>query len=99
MKRSRARRYANAFEAAGFSPIEAENLRLRADLMIELTRIIEARGWTQAETAKRLGVTQPRISDLTRGKLDRFSVDTLIALLSTAGANVTIKVRRGKSAA
>jgi predicted XRE-type DNA-binding protein len=64
--------------------------------MIELAKMIEARGWTQAEAAKRLEVTQPRISDLMRGKLDRFSIDTLIAMLSLAGANVTNQGAPGK---
>ena len=70
------RRYTNAFEAVGFPPAEAEHLRIRADLMLEVERLIAARGLTQAEAAKVLHVTQPRISDLTRGKIDRFSIDT-----------------------
>src|SRR5688572_29962660 len=93
------RRTTNAFEAVGFAAAEAEHLRIRADLMIELTRLIEARGLTQAAAAKLLHVTQPRISDLMRGKIERFSIDTLVAMLSHAGADVTIKVRRRKSAA
>ncbi len=67
--------------------------------MIELTRLIEARGLTQAAAAKLLHVTQPRISDLVRGKIERFSIDTLVAMLSHAGADVTVRVRRRKSAA
>jgi predicted XRE-type DNA-binding protein len=55
------RRYTNAFEAVGFKPIEAEHLRIRADLMIEVERLIAARGLTQAEAAKLLHVTQLRI--------------------------------------
>jgi len=93
------RRYTNAFEAVGFPPAEAEHLRIRADLMLEVERLIVARGLTQAEAAKALHVTQPRISDLMRGKIDRFSIDTLVEMLSRAGADVTIKVRRRKSAA
>ncbi|MDQ2667382.1 MAG: XRE family transcriptional regulator [Gemmatimonadota bacterium] len=93
------RRYTNAFEAVGFPPAEAEHLRIRADLMIEVERLITARGLTQAEAAKALHVTQPRISDLMRGKIDRFSIDTLVEMLSRAGADVTFKVRRRKSAA
>ncbi len=93
------RRYTNVFEAVGFPPAEAEHLRIRADLMLEVERLIVARGLTQAEAAKALHVSQPRISDLMRGKIDRFSIDTLIEMLSRAGADVTIKVRRRKSAA
>ncbi|MDD5558368.1 helix-turn-helix transcriptional regulator [Candidatus Methylomirabilis sp.] len=68
----------NVYRDLGFSPEEAENLRARSDLMIELTKIIKARRLTQAATAKLLGVTQPRISDLTRGRIDRSSIDSQI---------------------
>ena len=96
---TRLRRYRNAFEAVGFPPDEAEHLRIRADLMVELTRLIEKQGITQGQAAELLGVTQPRISDLVRGKIDRFSIDTLVTMLSQAGADVTVKVRRRRSAA
>ena len=82
----------NVFSDLGFTPEEAENLKIRADLMIELTKLIEARGLTQAAAAKLLGVTQPRVSDLVRGKIDRFSVDTLIEMLGHAGASVSFVV-------
>ena len=95
---SKARASTNVFEDVGFPPKEAEHLRIRADLMIELTRVMQARGLTQA-AAKLLGVTQPRVSDLIRGKIERFSIDTLIAMLAQAGVGVTVKVRRGKHAA
>lgn len=91
--------YANAFETVGFEPIEAEHLRIRADLMLELERMIVSLDLTQAEAAKLLHVTQPRISDLTRGKIDRFSIDTLVEMLSRAGADVTVRVRHRKHAA
>jgi len=86
----------NVFRDLGFSPEEAENLRARADLMIELTKIIKARHLTQAAAAKWLGVTQPRISDLMRGKIDRFSTDNLIEMLGHAGLRVSfvLKPRR-----
>ena len=93
------RRYTNAFEAVGFTPIEAEHLRIRADLMIEVERLIAERGLTQAAAAKLLHVTQPRISDLMRGKIERFSIDSLVEMLSRAGADVTVKVRRHRHAA
>jgi predicted XRE-type DNA-binding protein len=93
------RRTTHAFGAVGFPPEEAEHLRIRADLMLALTRLIAERGWTQAEAAEALGVTQPRVSDLTRGKIERFSIDTLVTMLAHAGADVTVKVRRRRSAA
>jgi len=60
--------------------------------MIELTKLIETKGLTQAAAAEALGVTQPRASDLVRGKIDRFSVDTLIEMLGHAGACVSVVV-------
>lgn len=82
----------NVFRDLGFSPDEAEHLKIRADLMIELTKLIHARGLTQAKAARLLGVSQPRISDLVRGKLDRFSIDSLIEMLGHAGARVAVRV-------
>ena len=83
----------NAFRDLGFSTDEAMNLKLRSDLMIRLSKLISARGLTQAEAADFFGVTQPRISDLVRGKIGRFSVDTLIAMLGHAGVEVRIVLR------
>ena len=89
----RARRSSgNVFKDLGFGEDEAENLKVRADLMIELTKLIEAQGLTQGAAAELLGVTQPRVSDLVRGKIDRFSVDSLIEMLGHAGARVSIVV-------
>lgn len=82
----------NVFSDLGFSAEEAQNLKVRSDLMIELTKLIETRGLTQTAAAKLLGVTQPRISDLVRGKIDRFSVDSLIEMLGHAGASVSFRV-------
>jgi len=82
----------NVFSDLGFGEDEAENLKIRADLMIELTKLIEAQGLTQAAAAGVLGVTQPRVSDLMRGKIDRFSIDTLIEMLGHAGACVSVVV-------
>ena len=87
----------NVFRDLGFSPEEAENLLLRADLMIALTDLIKKRRWTQAVAAKAMGVTQPRISDLKRGKLTRFSLDMLVQMLNRAGAHVTIRVDTRRS--
>ena len=83
----------NVFRDLGFDPEEAENLRIRSDLMIQLTKLLERRGLTHAQAARLLGVTQPRISDLTRGKIDRFSIDTLVEMLGHAGTRVSIVVR------
>jgi predicted XRE-type DNA-binding protein len=89
----------NVFRDLGFSKQEAENLKIRTDLMIRLSKVIEGRRLTQAQAASLFGVTQPRISDLVRGKIDRFSVDTLIAMLGNAGIRIQIIVgRRSKVA-
>ncbi len=89
----------NVFRDLGFSDDEAENLKLRADLMIEITRLIQSRELTQARAAALLGVAQPRISDLMRGKIERFSVDTLVAMLGHAGIHVRLTLRPGSRAA
>ena len=89
----------NVFRDLGFLPQEAEHLKIRSDLMIRLSKLIEARGLTQAQAAELFGVTQPRVSDLVRGKIDRFSIDTLIAMLGHAGVKVQIVVGRSTKVA
>ena len=84
----------NVFRDLGFSTEEATNLKHRSDLMIRLSKLIDARGLTQAQAAELFGVTQPRVSDLVRGKIDRFSIDTLIAMLGHAGVRIQIVVGR-----
>jgi predicted XRE-type DNA-binding protein len=82
----------NVFEDVGFAPEEAEHLRIRSALMATLRELIATRGWTQAQAARLLGVTQPRVSDLVRGKIDLFSIDTLVEMLSKAGCHVEVRV-------
>lgn len=84
----------DVFRDLGFSPAEARNLRLRSELMTALRRFIQKEGLTQADAAKRLKVSQPRISDLTRGKLSRFSLDTLVNMLTDAGMDVAVTIKR-----
>jgi predicted XRE-type DNA-binding protein len=67
--------------------------------MVRLSKLIESRGLTQAQAAALFGVSQPRISDLVRGKIDRFSIDTLIAMLEHAGVRVQIVVSRSSKVA
>lgn len=88
----------NIFSDLGFDGEEAENLLIRSHLMTEIERHVARSGLTQAQAAKLFGVTQPRISDLRRGKIHLFSVDTLIAMLSRAGMKVDVKVRKKKAA-
>jgi predicted XRE-type DNA-binding protein len=83
----------NVFRDLGFSPVESANLRLRSDLMTELGKVIKRRRLTQARAAALFGVSQPRVSDLVRGRIERFSVDTLVAMLGNAGVRVELVVR------
>ena len=82
----------NVFADLGFSGEEAENLKIRSSLMIAISRIIESRGLKQNQAAKLFGVAQPRISDLTRGKIDVFTIDSLINMLAHAGIRVEVTV-------
>ena len=75
----------NVFRDVGFSPEEAEHLMVRAELLMSLQETIRARGLKQIEAARLLGVTQPRVSDLMRGRIDLFSIDTLIDMLGKMG--------------
>src|SRR3990172_5409492 len=93
MSRRLRRSSGNVFRDLGFPAEEAENLRIRSDLMARLARVIKTRGLTQAEAARQFGVTQPRISDLVRGKIDLFSIDMLVGMLGKAGLHVTVTAR------
>ncbi|MFN7542136.1 MAG: helix-turn-helix domain-containing protein [Acidobacteriota bacterium] len=83
----------NVFADLCFSPAESRNLRIRSEMMTALRKFIEKEGWTQADAAKRLRVSQPRISDLTRGKISRFSLDTLVNMLTDAGLDVNFRIK------
>lgn len=97
--RSLRRSSGNVFRDLGFSTEDAENLRIRSELMARLAKLIEERGLTQADAAKVFGVTQPRVSDLVRGKIDRFSIDMLVVMLAKAGIRVTLTTRTRKRVA
>jgi predicted XRE-type DNA-binding protein len=83
----------NVFEDLGFEAEEAANLKVRADLMLDLRRYIQEQGWTQEEAATFFGETQPRISNLLKGEISRFSIDKLINLLARAGLEVRIETK------
>ena len=80
----------NVFRDIGFSPDEAEYLKIRSELMVSLQKVITVRGLKQAEAAKLLDVTQPRVSDLMRGRIDLFSIDTLIDMLARLGIRAKV---------
>ena len=81
----------NVFIDLGYSPDEAAILQMRADLMADLRKFIKAKRLTQAKAAQILGVSQSRVSDLMRGKWERFSLEMLITLATRAGIRVTLK--------
>lgn len=85
----------NVFADFGFPPAEAQSLLLRTTLMIAVERFVEDSGLTQRAAAQRLGVTAPRLNDLLRGKLEKFSLDALVTMLAHAGMRVEFKVTRG----
>jgi predicted XRE-type DNA-binding protein len=88
----------NVFRDIGFRRDESEHLLVRADLMIHVQELIAARRLKQKDAAKLLRVSQPRVSDLLRGRIDLFSTDALIDMLARLGASVrmSVKPRRGR---
>jgi predicted XRE-type DNA-binding protein len=91
MKRQR---FASVWDAIEDSPSEAANMRARADLVIAIREVVDSWALTQAQAAKRLGVTQPRMNDLVRGRIGKFSLDALINLAARAGLSVRVEVVR-----
>jgi predicted XRE-type DNA-binding protein len=81
----------NIFVDLGYSPDEAAVLQMRSDLMADLRKFIKAKRLTQAKAAEVLGISQSRVSDLIRGKWERFSLEMLITLATKAGMRVTLK--------
>ena len=84
--------FASVWDAIEPTPAEAENMKLRSAVMMALEARIRAQGWSQAETARRLGVTQPRVSDLLRGKIQLFGLDTLVNMASAAGLRIELSI-------
>ena len=102
MKLKMSRSTGNVFRDIGFSAGEAEHLLVRADLMIKIQKLVESKHLTQVELAKTLRITQPRVSDLRRGRIDLFSTDALIDILARLGVRVRLVLkaaRRGLKAA
>src|SRR5450830_1582124 len=82
----------NVFTDLGFDPGEAAVMGLRADLIARLRVLVQAEGWTQAQAAERFGIAQSRVSDLLRGKWEKFSLDMLITLAARAGRKIELAV-------
>jgi len=82
----------NIFVDLGFDEAEAEIMTMRVDLMVSLEKHIASQGWTQAEAAKRLGITQPRVSKLKKGAWQEFSLDMLLTLAARAGLHPELRL-------
>jgi predicted XRE-type DNA-binding protein len=90
--KKRSDRYANVWDALADTPEQAASLRARADLMRQIAEIIENNGWKQVEAAERCGITQPRVNDLLRGRVSRFSLDALVNIATTLGRRVSMEL-------
>ena len=84
--------FANVWDALEDTPQEAANMSMRSDLLIAVEQRVRSWNVTQAEAAKRLGITQPRLNDLLRGRIMNFSLDTLINLAAQAGLAVRLDI-------
>ena len=84
--------FENVWDALADTPEEAANLTARCDLMIQIAEIIKKNGWTQAEAARQCGVSQPRINDLLRDRIDCFSLDALVNLATALGRKIRMEI-------
>ncbi|TSD90002.1 XRE family transcriptional regulator [Mycobacterium sp. KBS0706] len=87
-------RFANVWDAIEDTAAQAENMKLRSTLMMALKDHISQEGLSQAEAARLFGVTQPRVSDLMRGKIDLFGLDSLVNMAAAAGLHMELHVGR-----
>lgn len=87
-------RFKSVWDAIEDTPGEAAHMKARGELMMAVVQHIRKNNLTQAEAAKLFGVTQPRVSDLMRGKIDLFSIDTLVQMLAAAGMRVEMKLKK-----
>ena len=90
----KARKYQSVWDAIEATPQAAASMRARSELMIELAELIRRSGWTQRDAAARFGVTQPRISVLVRGRIELFSLDTLVDMAAAVGLKPRITLKR-----
>lgn len=91
MTKQKTESYASVWDALADTPEEAANLRVRSQLMDKITSFVEKNGWTQLEAANHCHVTQPRINDLLRGRISRFSLDALVNIAAALGQRVHVE--------
>lgn len=84
--------FASVWDAIADTPAEAANLKLRSELMDQIAAIVAEQGWSQNEAAMRCGVTQPRMNDLLRGRISRFSLDALVNIAAVLGLRVQVRL-------
>jgi predicted XRE-type DNA-binding protein len=92
MKKAKVETFKSVWDALADTPEEAANLRLRSALMQQIADLLKKSGWIQTESAARCGVTQPRINDLLRGRISRFSLDALVNIAAALGRKVTVSL-------
>ena len=92
MSKTETERFASVWDALADTAEEAANLKVRAELMRKIAVLIQESGWTQAAAAERCGITQPRMNDLLRGRISRFSLDALVNVASALGQQVHVKL-------
>lgn len=86
------REFASVWDAIESTPADAAAMKARSDLMIAIREVVEGWNSTQAAAAKKLGITQPRLNDLLRGRINKFSLDALMSIAVKAGLSVRVKV-------
>jgi predicted XRE-type DNA-binding protein len=93
-QKANVQRFSSVWDAIEDTSGEAAHIKARSELMIAISEHIAKNGLTQAAAAKLFGVTQPRVSDLVRGKIELFSIDTLVQMLASAGMRVEMKLKK-----
>ena len=89
----KARTFTNVWDALEDSPEQAATMTMRSNVMIAINKKVQGWSTTQAQAARRLGITQPRLNDLLHGKINKFSLDTLLTLATRAGLKVKVDIR------
>ena len=89
---SKPKKFSSVWDAIADTPGQAANLRARAELMRQIAELVKKQGWTQTEAAQHCGVTQPRINDLLRGRVSRFSLDALVNICTALGCRVRVEL-------
>ncbi|MBU4261681.1 MAG: XRE family transcriptional regulator [Proteobacteria bacterium] len=85
--------FKNIWEALEEDPAERETMKIKSKMMMEIAQHIESIGITQAQSAKLMGVSQPRVSELINGKIDRFTIDMLVTMLARLGLHVEVSMK------